>query len=195
MPTSRAGYDILFDRIKEALAKHADTEAQTDVSLGFDVYAEYARIMPPNKMGAYVVLFLGSLEPEARRSAARVHFGYTVNYSIECYALGKRTPGSHDTRGDEAAGMRLLHLVHQVLTALYLPENTDFGFKPGVIAARPSARVEMFLPPEQHTERVIAAARVNLDVGISWDPARATGPELEEIAVDAGRFSALYGYA
>lgn len=194
MPEIRAGYDVLFDRIKNALALYADEQAQADPLLGFDVFVDYYRVMPQSRAGALCVLYIGNLEPDARKSGARVHFGYQIQYIIECHALGARTVGSPDIRGDVAAGARLRFLIHQVLSALFLPENIDFSFAAGIIGARPAARVEPIFPDAQQIERPIASARITLEIQMTWDPTRITGPDLEQLYVDAGRFQALYGY-
>jgi hypothetical protein len=189
---SRGGFDIALDNIDTALEAYSAEEVGIDPTLGFTVEADAYRYqnIPP---GAYVYSYLGPLNPTPSRSAAYKHHEYDVEYWLDLIVESQGSKaGAAYTRADAAAGLRLRYLIQQVLATLLRPENADLSLPPGTLDGRPMPRFEPLPPEMQIGERPIIGARGILSLHMAWDPTLLTGPALDSIDVDAGRFAALY---
>lgn len=186
----KGGFDVAFDNIKSILEVYSAAQPADE---RFTVQADYYRNLPASA-GAYVFLYLGSINPDSSRSVRNVHFAYDVDYVLDLIAFGLGTQGAQYTPADEAAGIRFRFLMQQVLNALYQKENVDLSLPTGSLSKKPMIRIEPF-PPEmqmQLGESPIAGARMTLTLGMAWEPGFLAGDELTDISVTADKWSALF---
>jgi len=185
---NKGGFDVAFDNIKSILETYSAAQPAEE---RYIVNADYYRNLPA-KAGAYVFLYLSSINPDASRSAGNVHFAYDVDYGLDLIALGKGTQGTEYTRADEAAGIRFRYLLQQVLNALYQPDKPNLGLPKGTISKKPMLRIEPLPPEMQIGERPIVGARLTLTLGMAWEPGLLAGDDLTKIEVIADKWSALF---
>lgn len=193
MPEYRGGFDIVYDKIKEALETYATAQAIVDPSYNFTVYQDYYRWQIPQTAGAYVYMYMGSLTPDGK-GAAYGHYEYTAQYILDLLALaaGSASPSTY-TRADAAAGSRLRYLIQQTMQTLYGASNIFLDQSIGTIKNRPMLRVEPLQLDGQQTEKIIAAARLTMEVSYAFEPTDQTeGIILQSVFVDADRFTALF---
>ena len=191
----RGVFDVAFDRIVTQLEAFSTIDALLDPAFAFTVTPDAFRYQSLSP-GAYIYLYQSNLTPEIRRSGRAVHFAYEIEYIMDLLVEHKGDKsGAQYERGDKLAGERLRYLEQQVIIAMTDTEFYDMGFATGVVGKRPLPRFEP-LPPElaNQGERPLIGARAWMEIGLSWDSERVTGPDLDELSVDAGRFSALFEY-
>lgn len=190
MPDLRGGFDILLDRLVSKLETYATEQAAVDPAYAYGVHPDrYREEGTSEEAGVY--LYLNSIDPQPQRSGAYGHYAYDVEYSIEMIARARgRSTADGYTDADRRAGARLRYLIQQVLTAIDPARDPDLGMPRGTIAGIAMPRLDVLPPEPQHGERPVAAARLTLRVGISWEPTRVEGSPLTEIYADAGLWSA-----
>ena len=194
MAEVRGTFDLVFDKIIDALVAYEAEEILVDATYAFTVEADYFRDFPADA-GAYVFAYLGPITFDARTSAAMTQHGINVTYYLDLVTVAKGDDsGASYQRGDELAAARNRYLIQQVMTALYRPGVLpDFGLPAGTIGKRPAPRVEPLQPDDQRKiERPVSGTRITMDMDMAWDPTEAEGTALESVSVDAGYFAALY---
>lgn len=185
---TKGGFDVAFDNIKSILETYSAAQPEDE---RFTVQADYYRNFPA-VAGAYVFLYLGTINPDSSRSVRNVHFAYDVDYVLDLIALGRGTQGAEYTRADEAAGIRLRYLIQQVLNALYQKENVNLSLDQGTLSKKPMLRIDPLPPEMQIGERPIVGARLTLSLGMAWEPGLLAGDSLTDINVTADKWSALF---
>lgn len=190
---SRAPWDVLFDNIVSRLEAYS---AASPAGERFDVMPDSYRTIGSLDNGAHVLVYLGPLDPDSRSSAQGKSYHYSVQYYIDCIALGarQRKAAEDDVSSERAAGVRMRYLIEQVMKALWNPNDFSLGLATNWVGRRPPPSIEPLPPDMQRGERAIAGARVTMSVELTWEPVELTSTAIDQISVDAGRWSALYDY-
>lgn len=190
-----ADFDTVFTKIKNALETYS---SEQDAADQYTVYPDYHRNISGISDGAYVFLYLAPITFQREKGGAQVHFPVDVTYYLDLVVIGKGSAGTSYQQASEVAGARLRVLMDQVLTALYRPESIDLDMPVGTFSSKPFPRIEPLPPEALQTERFVSAARLTLEIGMAWEPARAEGEPLDSILVEddetVNRWSALFEY-
>jgi hypothetical protein len=187
----RSADDLIIDRMVTALQAFSAEQAAIDPTVAFRVERDRTR-MPAMKDMPLVVVWLESLDPQREGSSGRTTSQELARINVDCYAKGL---GQDDAEFDDGAAMaRLYYLKQQVKYGLFRLVNTDYGFAAGVIGRKRWPAWQVFMNDLKQPETEVVAGRWTLEIEYNWTPEDITGTALDEIAVDAGRWSGIYPY-
>ncbi len=180
---TQPGFDLLFDRIVEALEKYS---LEQPILEDFKVEPDSYESISGNKSGTFVCVYMGTLRPTQE---SRSCIQYATNIIIEPVVIAKR---QGDIKSDRVAGKRLRCLIQQVLDALFLPENIRFGFDEGEISLLKMPTIEPLPPDKDRGDLAMTAARMVLEFDLAWEVPTVSGTPLEEFTINADKWSALF---
>lgn len=182
---TQGNFDVLFGKIVTILETYSAAQIAAE---RFSVYPDHGRDIPNNDDIAMVLPLLGPVTPTDKTTTDFT--SYDAVYYIDMFVKGKGTRGETYTKAGEAAGIRLRLLIQQVIDALFPAGNRLLSMSAGTVATK-AFQVTPFFPEGQSTERILAAARLTLTVGLAWEPVAVEGTDLESISVTADKWSAL----
>lgn len=172
-------HEVVYDKLYEILA--AGAAEITDRDYQFDVNKSSFR-MQSMKKDAAVFIRQEGMRQTTEGSATMRHLEFEAVYIIDCIATARgRKAGETYEQAQDRAEARVRHLVHQAISILWaeqeltLPVGTTGGLK------RPT--VSFFDLDGVQSERPIAGARVDVRVGIPFEPAGVDGTALGLIGV------------
>ncbi len=180
---TQPGFDLLFDRIVEALEKFS---LDQPVLERFQVEPDSFESISAYKTGAFVCVYMGTLRPTQESRSCIL---YSTNIIIEPFIIAKRQGA---IKSDRVAGKRLRCLIQQVLDALFSPENFNFGFEQGEITPPKMPTIEPLPPDKDRGDLSITAARMVLEFDLPWEVPTVDGTPLEEFTINADKWSALF---
>lgn len=184
----RSADDLIIDKMKLALEAFALTQ-----SAGVRFRVERDRVRPPSMRDMPLVnIWLESLQPQREGSSGRTTSQELARINVDCYAKGLDTDA--DGIDDSAAMARLYYLKEQVKFGLFRLVNADFGLEAGAIARKRWPSWTLFQNDLKLPESEVVAGRWSVEVEYNWTPEDITGTALDEIAVNAGRWSGIYEY-
>lgn len=187
----RSADDIIIDNLVTALKTFATEQVAQDPDVGFGVVRDMVR--PPSMRDMPLVnIWLESLDPQREGSSARTVNHELARINLDCYAKGVDT--DEDGLDDEAAMARLYYLKEQVKAGLYRLVNADFGLPAGTIGRKRWPSWRLFQTEIKLPEHEVVAGRWSVEVEYNWTPEDVAGTTLEQIAVNAGRWSGVYDY-
>lgn len=187
----RSADDIIIDNMVQALQAFAAEQVAEDPDVGFTV--ERDRVRPPSMRDMPLVnIWLESLDPQTQGSSARTVEQELARINVDCYAKGTDEDG--DDLDDQTAMARLYYLKEQVKAGLYRLVNADFGLPAGTIGSKRWPAWRLFQNDLKQPEDEVVAGRWSVEVEFQWTPEDIDGTILDQIAVDAGRWSAVYTY-
>lgn len=175
MPMPRSLDDLILDGIVAKIAAHRDADAELYPETYYDV--ERDRTSPWQDLSRPLV----NCELESDTPSGR---DYTARFRVACLV-----PTLDE---DAVAVSRLSLLKEQVRRALLDRSDPDLGQTMGEIGriSRPTWTRIAFDDAELDT--TILAGSWTLEVIYAYEPADIDGPALDSIAIDTGRFAALY---
>lgn len=190
----RSADDLIIDNMKAALQAFEAEQVAQDPAVGFTV--ERDRIRPPSLKDmtkGLVNIWLDTLDPQREGSSGRTTSQELARVNVDCYARGLTMDEDGD-EDDSAAMARLYYLKEQVKFGLFRLVNADFGLPAGTIGRKRWPSWRMFQNDLKMPEEAVVAGRWTLEVEYNWTPEDIAGTTLDEIAVDAGRWSGIYPY-
>jgi hypothetical protein len=187
----RSADDIIIDNMVTALQAFVAEQVAQDPGVGFRV--ERDRVRPPSMRDMpLVVIWLESLDTQRGGSSARTVQQELARINVDCYAKGTDTDG--DDLDDQASMARLYYLKEQVKAGLYRLVNADYGMGVGVIGRKSWPSWRLFQNDLKLPESEVVAGRWSVEVEYQWTPEDIAATALEEITVNAGRWSGTYPY-
>lgn len=187
----RSADDIIIDNMVQALQAFAAEQVAENPDVGFTV--ERDRVRPPSMRDMPLVnIWLESLDPQTQGSSARTVEQELARINVDCYAKGTDEDG--DDLDDQTAMARLYYLKEQVKAGLYRLVNADFSLPAGTIGRKRWPSWRLFQNDLKLPESEVVAGRWSVEVEYQWTPEDIDGTILDQIAVDAGRWSAVYTY-
>lgn len=188
MAIDKGGFDLLFDKIVEALEDYSDTQITADQ---FKVYPDYYRDFPASAGIANIFVYMGGIVPTEQNVEG--YHQYDVTYNIDMVALAKGSlSGTAYERASVATGERLRALIQQTLNALFVPGNFNFGLPTGSISKKPMPSITPFPADSLVGERAMAGARITFTTGMCFEPGTITGTPIDSYLItDPERWSIL----
>lgn len=184
----RSADDLIIDRMKTALEAFSLTQ-----SAGVRFRVERDRVRPPSMRDMPLVnIWLESLSPQREGSSGRTTSQELARINVDCYAKGVDT--DDDGLDDTIAMARVYYLKEQVKFGLFRLVNADFGLAAGAIGRKRWPSWQLFQNDLKLPESEVVAGRWTVEVEYNWTPEDIEGIALDEIAVDASRWSAIYSY-
>jgi hypothetical protein len=187
----RSADDIIIDNMVAALQAFAAEQLAEDPAVGFSV--ERDRVRPPSMRDMpLVVVWLDSLTPQREGSSAKTVSQELARINVDCYARGLDDDG--DGLDERAAMARLYYLKEQAKAGLYRLVSADFGLPAGAIARKRWPSWTLFQNDLKLPESEVVAGRWSVEIEYQWTPEDIDGTILDQIAVDAGRWSGAYNF-
>lgn len=183
---TRGNFDIMFDNIVDVLEAYSAKQPELE---RFALHPDCGRDIPNTTDIAMVLPMIAPITPTKSTTAG--YTDYDAQYYIDMFvkAAGERV-GTDYTKAGKAAGIRLRLLIQQVIDALFPAGNRLLDMGAGTVAKK-EFQVTPYFPEGQRAERILAAARLTLTVGLAWEPVYLEGTDLESISVTADKWSAL----
>lgn len=194
MAELRGVFDLIYDQIETLLTDYATAQAAIDPSYGFTVHKD--RFTPlANQAGAHALIYMGEILPDEQRSSPRKLHEIEILYYVDMVVQAKGIQGvTSYEQAEKVAATRVRYLIQQCLKALFAPTVIDLGLPIGTISKQPVPRIEFLEPDTVAAEKPAIGYRMTFNVSTVWDPGVVTGPALDQLHVDAARFSALYDF-
>lgn len=188
MAIVKGGFDLLFDKIVEALESYSDTQATADK---FKVFPDFYRSYPASAGAASIFVYMGGINPTEQNTEG--YYQYDVSYNIDMVSLAKgNLSASAYERASEATGARLRGLIQQTLNALFVPGKLNLDLPDGSLNSKPMPSITPIYPDQQMGERPMAGARMVLTVGMCYEPGAITGTPIDSYLIsDPDRWSIL----
>jgi hypothetical protein len=187
----RSADDIIIDNMVTALNAFKAEQVVEDPLVGFRV--ERDRVRPPSMRDMPLVnIWLESLDPQSAGSSARTVQQELARINVDCYAKGSDTDA--DELDDQSAMERLYYLKEQVKAGLFRLVNADVGLPAGTIGRKRWPSWRLFQNELKLPESEVVTGRWTVEIEYQWRPEDIDGTILDQIAVDASRWSALYTY-
>lgn len=184
---SRGQYDVLLDRIVAALEAYNTAQSAIDATAGYRVLPGNIRSTQSDRLPT-VGVSLSGLRSGNETARAR-EWDVVASYNLDLVATAK---GTNVARADERAYSRLMYLIQQVLNALYESDRKTAIEAGGITLDWPN--IQIVEPAEFAEEMPIIGARLTINARLSYVPAATVGTAIDEISVDATRWTALYEY-
>lgn len=188
MPTdSRGLYDVVVDRVVDALTAYRDEQSAIDPGVSFRVQTGGFRPQQSVKV-PIVTVALSSIRSANESSRAR-EWEIEATYNIDVIASGRATQAD---RGDKRATARLMYLVQQVLNGMYASDRRAEIERDGVTIEWPDVQV---VEPESFAEEApLIGARLTFQARMVYTPPVTDGQAIDKVSVDAARWGGLYEY-
>ena len=179
---SKLIFDVVEDRIYDAIVKVRNEQVAIDPSVSFNVEKEVFIPLEQNQLPFVNIVFIK--EQTSQGGASKKHQSVDLHFDIEMFAsVIDSSGGTADTRSAKA----LFYLAAQVKSALTRLAEVDLGFVPGIISKRPFPEFSrMDSIAIDGAERLAAVGKFTFIVGTSFDAKDIATINLEEITVDTG---------
>jgi len=138
--------------------------------------------MQAMKKDAAVFIRQEGMRQTTEGSATMRHLEFEAVYIIDCIATarGRKVNETYEQAQDRAEA-RVRHLVHQAISILWADQ--DLTLPPGTTGGLKRPTVSFFDLEGVQSEKPIAGARIDIRVGIPFEPAGVDGTALELIGV------------
>jgi hypothetical protein len=183
----RGVYDLMVERLVEALESYRDLQSAIEPGVTFRVYAGNFRPQQAIKV-PIVSVALSGLRSANETSRSR-EWELEAMYNIDIISSGRATQAD---RGDQRANSRLMYLIQQVLNGIYGSDRRAQVEAGDITLDWPNIQI---VEPESFAEESpLIGARMTIAARMTYIPPVTDGEVMDQITVDASTWDGLYEY-